>query len=263
MNGVLHVHSTYSDGELTLQQLRDAYARLGYRFACLTDHAEYLDERAVARYREESERLSDDTFRFIPGLEYECPERMHILGLGTTTLIQSRDPERVIGEIEAAGGISIIAHPRTQDFGRVESLAEGATGIEAWNSKYDGRYAPRTETFAMIRRVRARHDHVRAFFGQDLHFRTQHMGLHVELLGALLDSGSVLAALRDGRFAARSGDLQLASDGSLQPSVAERFERRHRRSRRMRRVAGTTKAVLDALGVGVPAGLKAQLRRLF
>ena len=263
MKGVLHVHSTFSDGELSLQQLREEYTRLGYRFACLTDHAEYFDERTAARYRDESEQLSDDEFRFIPGLEYECPERMHILGLGTTTLIETRDPERVIREIEGAGGISIIAHPRTQDFGRVESLAHAATGIEAWNSKYDGRYAPRTETFTLIRRVRARRDRVRAFFGQDLHFRNQHMGLHVELQGAALERGSVLAALRDGRFSARSGDLRLASDGSLQPSVAEHFERRHRRSRRMRRVAGTTKAFLDALGVGVPSGLKTQLRRLF
>jgi len=263
MKGVLHVHSDFSDGELSLAALRDAYVALGYRFACLTDHAEYFDEDEARRYRDESARLSDDTFLFVPGLEYECPDRLHVLGLGTTTLHATRVPEGVIAAIEDEGALSIVAHPRTQDFARVEALGVLPTGIEAWNSKYDGRYAPRTETFALVRRLRARDPRVRATFGQDLHFRRQYLGLHVELRDATLDRAAILGALRAGRYVAVSGELRLEADGSLAPQVAERFDALHQRTRRLRRLAGGTKAFLDSLGLTIPPRLKTQLRRLF
>ncbi len=263
MKGAIHVHTTFSDGEFSLAELRLAYAALGYRFACLTDHAEHFDERKLTRYRAEAESLSDESFRFIAGLEFECPGRMHILGLGITSLLTTREPHQVIRSIGEHGGISVIAHPRAKDFGRIEGLAYPPTGIEVWNSKYDGRYAPRIETFELVRRVRDRHAQVRAFYGQDLHFRKQYTGVHVELRNATLDSKSIVSALREGRYVGRSADLQLASDGSLEPSVAKRIERLHRRSRQVRGLAGGTKAVFDSLGLAIPARLKTQLRRLF
>jgi hypothetical protein len=263
MKGVVHVHSTYSDGELTLAELRAAYVAHGYRFCCLTDHAEFLDADKVRAYEAECARLSDASFLFVPGLEYECPERMHILGLGTTTLHATRVPEDVIDAIERESGLSIVAHPRTQDFERIEALARLATGIEAWNSKYDGRYAPRTETFALARRLRERDAGVRALYGQDLHFRRQYMGLHLELADATLDRAGIIAALRAGRYVAVNGNVRLGPDGTLAPELAARFDQLHQRTRRMRRLAGSTKALLDALGLTLPPRLKTQLRRLF
>lgn len=263
MKGVLHAHTTFSDGEFSLPELRRMYARLGYSFVCLTDHAEYFDERKADRYRDAIESLSDESFRFIPGLEYECPDRMHILGIGVTALIQTREPQEVIRAVEEAGGISVVAHPRTEDFGRIEALEHPPTGIEVWNSKYDGRYAPRSETFDLVRRIRARHVHVRAVYGQDLHFRNQYNGLHVEVSGVELSQASIIAALREGRYRGRTADLDLSADASLHPMLARRFARLHRRSRQMRRLARSTKGVFESLGVAVPAGLKTQLRRLF
>ena len=263
MKGALHVHSIFSDGEFSLQELRQTYTALGYRFACLTDHAEHFDERKLTRYIAEADGLSDESFLFVPGLEFECPGRMHILGLGMTSLLTTRDPSQVIRSIEEQGSISVMAHPRTKDFGRIESLGIIPTGIEAWNSKYDGRYAPRIETFELIRRVRDRHPHLRAFYGQDLHFRRQYTGLHVELGNAALDHDSIIAALREGRYVGRSSDLILSADGSLDASIAKRFQRLYRRSRQIRGLVGGTKGVLDSLGLAIPATLKTQLRRLF
>lgn len=262
MKGVLHVHSTYSDGELSLPELRREYERRGYRFACLTDHAEHLDDRGVAAYRAECDDLSDDRFRFIAGLEYECPGRMHILGLGTTALIDTRDPQALIREIALNGGISVIAHPRTQDFGIIRALAQPADGIEVWNSKYDGRYAPRAETFALVREVREEFPRVRAFYGQDLHFRNQYMGLHVEVSSSL-DALAIVEALRAGDHVGRTEQLELAPDGTLDPLLGERFMRAHSRALQVRRLAGRAKALLDRAGLGVPQGVKTQLRRLF
>lgn len=262
MKGVLHVHSTFSDGEFSLAELRREYERRGYRFACLTDHAEHLDAAGVAAYRARCDELSDDRFRFIAGLEYECPGRLHILGLGTTALIETRDPEAVIREIGLQGGVSIIAHPRTRDFGAIRPLAQLADGIEVWNSKYDGRYAPRPETFALVRSVREACPGVRAFYGQDLHFRNQYMGLHVEVSSSL-DALAIVEALRAGHYVGRAEEFELAPDGALAPVLAEQFARAHSRARRVRRLAGRAKALLDLAGLGVPQGVKTQLRRLF
>jgi len=42
LKGQLHIHTTYSDGELTPQEAADAYARLGYDFIAITDHDHLL-----------------------------------------------------------------------------------------------------------------------------------------------------------------------------------------------------------------------------
>lgn len=262
MKGVLHVHSTHSDGELSLPELRREFERRGYRFACLTDHAEHFDAEGVVAFRAECDVLSDQRFRFIAGLEYECPGRLHILGLGTTALIEIRDPQTVIREIGLNGGISVIAHPRAQDFRIIRALAEPADAIEVWNSKYDGRYAPRAETFALVRGIRERFPRVRAVYGQDMHFRNQYMGLHVEL-SATVDQSGIIEALRAGRYVGRAEELELRSDGLLDPVLGERFTRANSRARRVRRLAGRAKAWLDRAGIGVPPAVKTQLRRLF
>ena len=263
MKGALHAHTTFSDGEFSLEELRHAYVRRGYQFVCLADHAEYFDERRIALYRAETRRLSDASFCFVAGLEYECPERMHILGLGTTELFRTRDPQEVIRSIESDGGISIIAHPRAQDFSRIEAFELPPAGIEVWNSKYDGRYAPRIQCFELLQRIRERDPRVRAYYGQDLHFRHQYTGLHVDLDAAVLDPASIVAALRAGRFVATSGEVNLTSDGSLDRSLASRFGQLNARSRRMSTLARKSKSVLDSVGIRIPARLKGQLRRLF
>ncbi len=54
-------------------------------------------------------------------------------------------------------------------------------GLETWNSKYDGRYAPRPGTFDLLLRVRERRPDMLAFFGQDLRWKQQFRGLFTEL----------------------------------------------------------------------------------
>ena len=82
----------------------------------------------------------------------------------------------------------------------IEALATLPDGIEVWNSKYDGRAAPRPRTFRLLQRMQARQPRMRAFFGQDLHWRTQFSGLFIDIDTGRLDSPSVLDALRRGDF---------------------------------------------------------------
>jgi hypothetical protein len=263
LKGVLHCHSTYSDGDFTLAELRGIFVRAGCRFLCVTDHAEYFKAETLAEYERECEQRSDDHFCFIAGLEYRCEKGMHVLGYGTTSPIVSTDPQDVCRQIDLAGGVAVIAHPKDEAFAWIETFDTLPHGIEAWNSKYDGRYAPRPGTFALLARLRARRPGMTAFYGQDLHWRKQYRGLFTMVGGETADRASVVRALASGDYVGVKEDLRLPSDGDIGPDLLARFARAHRRSRIVRRLIGRSKAWADGMGIAVPAAMKAQLRRMF
>ena len=259
----MHVHSTYSDGEFTLAELRDVFRAAGCSFVCMADHADAFDANKAARYVEECRALSDADFCFLPGLEFGCFERMHIVGFGVPALIDSEAPQAVMRHIRSHGGVSVLAHPQDRFFGRIEGFDVLPDGIEVWNSKYDGRYAPRPGTFALLGRLRERAPALRAFYGQDLHFRKQFRGLCNVVELPSLGPDAVLAAISTGRYHGIHRDAELPADGCLTPELLRRFEVVHRRSDRLRGVVNAAKVVVDRLGARVPPPLKAQLRRLF
>jgi hypothetical protein len=261
--GALHIHSTYSDGEFSLRELRDVLGSAGCRFACVTDHADHFDAASLGAYVAECEALSDDQFRFIPGLEYPCENRLHIAGYGATVPIDSTDPATVIRHIAASGGIAVIAHPKDVWFDWIASLDEVPHGLEVWNSKYDGRYAPRASTFALLARLQHRRPDCRAFYGLDLHWRTQYRGLLVEVEAASVRPVDVLAALAKGAFAGVKDQMRLPSNGAVDMAWLARGQRTRGLSHGARQVLGSIKRVLDRAGIRVPASLKAQARRAF
>ena len=263
MKGAIHVHSTYSDGEFTLAELRDVYSSLGCRFVCMTDHAEAFDAAELARYAAECEALSDERFRFVAGLEFNCDRRMHVLGFGVTRRVDATDPQAVIRHIKGEGGLAVIAHPMDSAFEWIETFDELPDGIEAWNSKYDGRYAPRPQTFALLNRLQRREPRMRAFYGQDLHWKRQHRGLLNELPLASATRGDVLSALARGDYVAVKGDIELPSSGELSGELIARFGAANSRYARRRQLIKRAKKLIDRVGLSVPAPLKAQLRRIF
>lgn len=258
-----HIHSTYSDGEFGVAELREIYLAAGCRLVLITDHAEYFDEARRDEYVRECARLSDERLTFIPGFEYGCHERMHILGYGTTALAETKDPQEIIEHIEATGGISVIAHPKTEMFGWIESFERLPQGIEVWNSKYDGRYAPRPGTFRLLQGLQGRKPEMRAFFGQDLHWRKQYRGLFSVVNAATTSREDVHAALCAGNFVGVKDDIKLASDGRPDEELLAKFGAVHERSDRMRRFVKGVKGTADRFGLQFPSSLKAQIRRIF
>jgi predicted metal-dependent phosphoesterase TrpH len=263
IRAAMHLHSTWSDGDFTLDELRDVFVGAGCDVAFITDHADAFDQERVTLYVEDCARLSDDHFRFVPGLEFSCEDRMHILGYGVTTLTPDLDPEQVIRHIVEHEGLPVIAHPRDAHFERIEALRTLPSGIEAWNTKYDGRYAPRRRTFEMIARLRRHDPALRAFYGLDLHWRAQYRGLLVHIDAASTERRALIDALAAGRFAGIRGDLHLPSSGELDESVLRTFDRAHRRSNALRAGFRAAKWIADRFGARVPDIVKARLRRIF
>jgi hypothetical protein len=259
--GALHIHSTYSDGEFSLRELRDLYLAADCRFACVTDHADCLDAASLEAYVRDCRALSDDRFQFVAGLEFPCENGLHIVGYGTTTTTTATDPCEVIRHIEAQGGVAVIAHPRDVLFDWIAGLERVPQGLEVWNTKYDGRYAPRPGTFALLERLQARRPDCRAFYGQDLHWRTQHRGMFVDVDCASVTREAILDALTRGAFAGVKDGMRLPSSGAVEPAWLARAQRARRFSGALRAALKRTKGVCDRLGIPVPAALKAQARR--
>lgn len=263
LNGAIHIHSTYSDGEFSLPELREIYLSAGYTFACMTDHAEAFGAKKLERYIAECNSLSDERFCFVAGLEYECERRLHILGYGVAALLGTTDPQEVIQQIDERGGVSVIAHPPDGAFDWLESFERLPQGIEVWNSKYDGRYAPRPATFRLLYKLQQRKPTTLAFYGQDLHWKKQFRGLANVVLGESLTREGIVTALASGSYLGRKEDLELPSTGKLPEPLLAHFGSVHERCDRLQQWAKLVKGMIDRLGVRVPALLKAQLRRLF
>lgn len=263
MKGAAHLHSTYSDGEFTLSQLREIFLIAGCRFLCVTDHAEAFDAEKLSTYQQECAALSDSNLTIVPGLEYRCERDMHILGYGAMRPIASEDPQTVIRAIDEQGAISVIAHPKDDFFSWIETFQVLPAGIEAWNSKYDGRYAPRPATFAFIQRLQLRKPSLRAFYGQDLHWKKQFRGLFLSMDSASMQAEDILSNLAKGAFRGEKDLLMLPSSGALPDDLMSKFAKSQNISRGVRGYLKKAKKGLDRIGVKVPKSLKAELRKVF
>lgn len=263
LRGATHVHSTYSDGEFTLTQLRELFLKDGCHFLCMSDHAEKFNKKKLCTYISECNALSDDRFRFIAGLEYECQERMHILGFGSTREIQSTDPQEVIRSIAGMGGLSVIAHPVDIFFPWIETFAVLPVGIEVWNLKFDGRYAPRPQTFNFTTRLQLRQPDIKAFYGIDLHWKQQYRGLYIEVDVQDNKTNNILAALTAGNFKGIKNNINLPSNARLPEPMRAEFETAHAVSARFRNLVSITKKIIRDRGITIPNSVKARLRSFF
>jgi len=259
----IHCHSTYSDGEFTLAQLRDVFVGLGYDAVCMTDHAEWFDEDSLRRYVDECTSLSDLKFSFVPGLEFECERRMHILGYGVPVLVDSIDPQEVIRHIEHHEGISVIAHPGDSMFDWIETFDVLPAGIETWNSKYDGPLAPRPRTFRLLNRLQSRKPEMKAYYGQDLHWKKQYRGLF-NLIDCEKGPAAILEAFRTGNYHGvhESAD-RLPSSGVLPESLLADFEITNAKYMQKQSVFKKMKKLSGSVGKNLPAPVKAHIRKWF
>ena len=135
--GDFHIHSTFSDGKLTIPELVDLYGSRGFGAIAITDHVceietvignaarvlgRTLTEANFGLYREilksEAKRaLAQYKMILIPGLELSKNQitnsrSAHILGLGISDLIQADlSVETICTEIRKQKGLSVAAHP--------------------------------------------------------------------------------------------------------------------------------------------------------
>lgn len=127
VGGVIHVHTTFSDGGGTPQEVVAAARASGARYVVITDHNN-LDARPCAGYR--------DGVLVIVGTEVSTNSG-HVLGLGVADPAYrfSGDAKDALEDIRDLGGTAWAAHPfsRRADFAWTAWDLPGLTGFELLN----------------------------------------------------------------------------------------------------------------------------------
>lgn len=140
--GALHMHTIYSDGSGTVDELAQAARADGLRWIIITDH-DTLEGQPFEGWRDDLLVLIDHEI---------TPDRNHFLALNVDTVIdRTLPPQDFIDAVYAHGGFGIIAHPdeRVQNQFKASyrwndwqidgprDRAQRPIGIELWNAMSD------------------------------------------------------------------------------------------------------------------------------
>jgi hypothetical protein len=135
VGGVVHVHTTLSDGGGTPEEVIAEARRAGLSFVVLTDHNN-LDAKGLEGYH--------DGVLVLVGTEVSTSAG-HLLGLGIPDPVYrfSDDPTDALADVRDAGGAAFVAHPLSPraDFRWTRWDAPGAWGMEVVNGDSQWREA--------------------------------------------------------------------------------------------------------------------------
>jgi hypothetical protein len=266
MPGVAHVHSRVSfDGHHALGAIVAFFRRRGARFVLMSEHTRGLTDTGMAALVAACARLSDDRCLVVPGIECEAtPREVHVLAYNVRRVIRSRDAGAIAREAVAAGGLAVLAHPgHAGAFLHVDDDAFGAlTGVEIWNGKADGRWSPDWRVAARLRALRARHPHLVAFAGADLHRLESYAGLGLTVDVDAPTVAGLLAGLRDGRFRLTGAALSLDARDPRRSGRALVLHGAALAMRRVRRGAQLANRWLAAHGAPAPDVVRRAARRI-
>jgi DNA polymerase (family 10) len=97
IRGMIHVHSSYSDGLVSIEEMARACRKLGYDYLCLSDHsrsAGYAGGLSVERLREQMAEAAEVNKKLAPFRVF-CGIESDILGNGSLDY-----PDDVLAELE-------------------------------------------------------------------------------------------------------------------------------------------------------------------
>ncbi len=125
--GVDHIHTTYSEGTGTPEEVLEAAKRAGLDFIIVTDHN-------TMAYWEKNPSTACKPPLLLKGVEVSTKSG-HLLGLGLQQPHGnfSRDAQTDIDTISGLGGSAVLAHPRRPKRPWAQTNYEGFKGIEILN----------------------------------------------------------------------------------------------------------------------------------
>lgn len=135
--GNIHLHSTYSDGTATHEEIARIAQSAGLDFVISTDH-NVLIKGKEGWYGHTLLLVGEEVHD-----TQRAPEVNHYLAFNITEDVApyAKDPQAVINAVNAQGGLGFIAHPfehgsplvNEEEFPWVDWTVTGYTGLELWN----------------------------------------------------------------------------------------------------------------------------------
>jgi len=182
----LHIHTLYSDGHGTVDEVLETALDKGLDGVSITDHGTlegYFESRA-----------SDCGLLVLPGFEVET-DAGHVLVLGLEKLppvVGKMGYEELIGWARGLGGLTVLAHPAAGRFRLERWMRSKPDVVEVFNASYPFGYLVR-RGLRLAERLG-----LPAVGGSDAHRpRTVGDAFTVVEVGNL-DSGNVIEAIRGG-----------------------------------------------------------------
>ncbi|MFD2681526.1 DNA polymerase/3'-5' exonuclease PolX [Bacillus seohaeanensis] len=142
IKGDLHMHSSWSDGAYSLEEMVEACREKGYRYMAITDHSQYLKvangltPERLLRQKEEIRKLNEkyDDILILSGIEMDIlpdgsldyeDEVLEQIDLVIASIHSSfsQSKEKIMGRLKTAlenAHVDIIAHPTGRLIGRRE-----------------------------------------------------------------------------------------------------------------------------------------------
>ena len=128
-----HIHTTFSDGKLSPEEVIDLYGSKNFDVICITDHI--LDQNTLEKVRSKKKKWSVEKEEFnsylkelwrlatvawekykmlvLPGMEItNDSKKFHLLGIDIKEYINpDQKVEEIIDDIHKQGGVSVACHP--------------------------------------------------------------------------------------------------------------------------------------------------------
>jgi signal transduction histidine kinase/predicted metal-dependent phosphoesterase TrpH len=153
----LHIHSTFSDGTIPIEEVVKIYGEAGFDVIAITDHLfdtqsprslelyeeekSIRDSKAYFHKIEEVSRWAKEVYNLlvIPGLEIcNLLEDYHILGIDLKEAVNpNQDAVGVIEEIHGQGGLAIASHPhlKLSYFMQGDNISIQRHPLHLWNHR--------------------------------------------------------------------------------------------------------------------------------
>ena len=193
---LLHNHSTWSDGCMSLDGVAKLGNRLGAAAVVMSEHDYHFTPLKWDEYVAACREASTSGCVIVPGIEYSSPDDdFHILTVGTPRFHGARrDLVDTLAEVRAEGGATVLAHPsRRNCFEKITREILGQLdAVEIWNRKADG-LLPVRSYFKF-----ARKRNLGTTVGMDLHTWRQIFPMWNEMSSdaKTLDGNLIAASLR-------------------------------------------------------------------
>jgi signal transduction histidine kinase/predicted metal-dependent phosphoesterase TrpH len=168
----LHIHSNFSDGLLSIENIVELYGKSGFDVIAITDHLFDTESQRSLELHEEGKSVTDIKAYFdkieevarwakedydllvIPGLEIcNLGKDYHILGIDLKEAISpNQDAEGVIKEIHHQGGLAVASHPhlKLSFFLHNDQTSIKRHPLHLW--KYREKYADKIDAWEIANR---------------------------------------------------------------------------------------------------------------
>jgi hypothetical protein len=139
---LLHNHSTWSDGHMSLSTVAQLGEFLGASAVVMSEHDYDFTPLKWDDYINACRQASTRKCAVVPGIEYSSRDGdMHVVTVGTPYFHGAhRDLVDIITAVRAEGGAAVLAHPRRRNcFDKITTdVLAMLDGVEIWNRKVDG-----------------------------------------------------------------------------------------------------------------------------